>query len=138
MITAGERNLFPCLPAGKGTALSRRARSGTVPVPPVRNKRRLFTKKWFFLVIITSLLLIIGGCSTVVFTAGTVDLKKIENLEYASVIYDQEGKLIGRIGVNRERITIEELKNTTPISSKPLSRWKTPASTSTTGWTTLP
>lgn len=100
-----RRERHGSLPSRKERYGSRSARS---------NKRRLFTKKWFFLVIITSLLLIIGGCSTVVFTAGTVDLKKIENLEYASVIYDQEGKLIGRIGVNRERITIEELKKHNP------------------------
>src|SRR5690606_34143740 len=71
-----RRERHGSLPSRKERYGSRSARS---------NKRRLFTKKWFFLVIITSLLLIIGGCSTVVFTAGTVDLKKIENLEYASV-----------------------------------------------------
>ncbi|GAA5345203.1 transglycosylase domain-containing protein [Planifilum fimeticola] len=79
------------------------------------NKRRFFTKKWFFLVIITSLLLIVGGCSTVVMSAGTVDLEKMEDMKYASAIYDQEGKLIGRVGGNnREPITMEELKKHNP------------------------
>lgn len=104
---------------------SRRERYGSLPSRKQRhgsrssrskngNKRRFFTKKWFFLVIITSLLLIIGGCSTVVMSAKTVDLNKLEDMKYATVIYDQKGKLVGRLGINREPITMEELKKTNP------------------------
>ncbi len=103
----GERH--GSLPSRKERHGSRSARSKG------GNKRRFFTKKWFFLVIITSLLLIVGGCSTVVMSAGTVDLKKMEEMKYASAIYDQEGKLIGRVGGNnREPITMEELKKHNP------------------------
>jgi penicillin-binding protein 2A len=103
----GERH--GSLPSRKQRHASRSARSKG------GNKRRFFTKKWFFLVIITSLLLIIGGCSTVVMSAKTVDLKKLEEMKYASAIYDQKGKLVGRIGAsNREPITIEELKKHNP------------------------
>ncbi len=106
---------YPSRGERQGSLPSRKQRYGSRSRAKGGNKRRFFTKKWFFLVIITSLLLIIAGCSTVVMSAKTVDLDRLEEMAYASAIYDQDNNLVGRIGAsNREPITMEELKKTNP------------------------
>jgi penicillin-binding protein 2A len=77
---------------------------------------RFFNKKWFILVGVTSLLLIIGGCSAVMLSASTYDIKDLDKLEFSTSVYDASGKReIGRIGsVYRENITMEQIKKHNP------------------------
>ncbi len=76
--------------------------------------KRLFSWKWLLLVLLTAVLLVVGGCSALFMQAKTVDLKKLDEIEYASTIYDINKKPVMKIGVKREYVKIEDIQKVNP------------------------
>ncbi|MDR6225906.1 transglycosylase domain-containing protein [Desmospora profundinema] len=73
---------------------------------------RFFTKKWVVLVLITTALLVIGGCSAVMMSAKSVPLDRLDQIQFASTIYDVEGKEATKLGSsNREYISMDEIRS---------------------------
>lgn len=100
------------------------SRSRTVRVGSRSRRRRssrggggfhkLFSWKWLLLVLLTAVLFIVGGCSALFMQAKTVDLNKLNEIEYASTIYDINRKPVMKIGVRREYVKIEDIKKVNP------------------------
>ncbi|QKG83501.1 hypothetical protein GXN76_02780 [Kroppenstedtia pulmonis] len=77
-----------------------------------RGKRRFFNKKWILMVAITTFLLVIGGCSAVMISAKSMPLDKLEEVEFASTLYDVEGKAVTKLGSNnREYVAMKHVKS---------------------------
>lgn len=76
--------------------------------------KRLFNWKWLVLVLLTAVLLVVGGCSALFMQARTVDLSKLNEIEYASTIYDINNKPVMKIGVKREYVKIEDIEKVNP------------------------
>ena len=76
--------------------------------------RNLFSWKWLLLVLLTAVLFIVGGCSALFMQAKTVDLNKLNEIEYASTIYDINKKPIMKIGVRREYVKMEDIVKVNP------------------------
>lgn len=76
---------------------------------------RLFSWKWLLLVFLTTILLIIGGCSALLMQGETVDLNKMNEIEYPSMIYDVNNKPVAKLGKDiREFVTIQDIEKVNP------------------------
>lgn len=86
---------------------SSRVSSGT----PTSPWKRFFNKKWFTIVGITVLLLILGGCGALyaATTSDTIDIEKIDEIDFSSTVYGIDKKEVTRMGAQREIITYDEL-----------------------------
>ncbi|MCS1351986.1 transglycosylase domain-containing protein [Mechercharimyces sp. CAU 1602] len=74
--------------------------------------RRFFNKKWILLVLFTSILVAVGGCSAIMMTTKTIGLEKMGEIEYSSIILDQKGNEVTKIGaVKREPVKLENIKS---------------------------
>jgi penicillin-binding protein 2A len=77
-----------------------------------KRRSRFFTRKWLVLVSITTVLLVIGGCSALMMSAKSLPLDKLDQVEFASTIYDVEGKEATKLGsANKEHIDIDDMKS---------------------------
>ncbi|MFC4075579.1 PBP1A family penicillin-binding protein [Salinithrix halophila] len=62
------------------------------------------------LVILTTLLLVAGGSSVVMLSAKSLPLDKMEEIQFASTIYDKKGKPVTRLGSNqREYVKMKDV-----------------------------
>lgn len=76
--------------------------------------KRLFNWKWLMLVLLTVALLVVGGCSALFIQAKTIDLTKLDEIEYASTIYDIKGAPVMKVGVKREYVKIADIEKVNP------------------------
>ncbi|MBA4548420.1 transglycosylase domain-containing protein [Thermoactinomyces intermedius] len=112
----------PMPPRSRSERVGPRSRSrsggGGGRKPPKTGWKRFLSWKWLVLVLVTSLLLMVGGCSAIMLSEGTYDLKKIqkENMPFSSKLYDANDEVIATIGTKqREWADIEQLKAKNPM-----------------------
>lgn len=113
----------PMPPRSRSERIGPRSRSGRSGggggrKPPKTGWRRFLSWKWLVLVLVTSLLLMVGGCSAIMLSEGTYDLKKIqkENMPFSSRLYDANDDVIATIGTKqREWADIEQLRAKNPM-----------------------
>ncbi|PTM57502.1 transglycosylase domain-containing protein [Desmospora activa] len=75
-----------------------------------KKRARFFTKKWFVLVLITTILLVVGGCSAVMMSAKSVPLDRLDQIKFASTIYDVNGNPATKLGsTNREYVSMDDV-----------------------------
>ncbi|OYD07508.1 transglycosylase domain-containing protein [Paludifilum halophilum] len=88
-----------------GSRLEERGRRG-------KRRRKFFNKKWLLLVVTTTLLLAVAGCSAVMISAKSMPLEKLEEIQFASTIYDVNGNLVTKLGsTNREYVKMNRIKS---------------------------
>ncbi len=73
--------------------------------------KSMMTKKWWILVLSTTALFILGGFATVLMTTSMYDLESLENMQFATTIYDRNEKKVTTLGSNqREYVDLDKIK----------------------------
>jgi penicillin-binding protein 2A len=97
---------------GDGNPVSRQEIYGSRKDRFGNGGRRFFTKKWFVLVVLTTVLLVVGGCSAVMLSAKSMPLDRMDEIQFASTIYDAKGKPVAQLGSGqREYISLRQVKS---------------------------
>lgn len=98
-----EKQATPSPESRVGSRAAERGKKG-------KKRARFFTKKWMALVLITTILLVIGGCSAVIMSAKSVPLDRLNQIKFASTIYDVNGNPATKLGsANREYVSMDDV-----------------------------